>query len=227
MQKSETMSVYHAIYGRRMAWSFKETEVSRSAIERMLDAAVWAPNHRMTEPWRFVVSEKDSPTRRKTSDLAYAAALERSDNTRRAAAAREKVLAPPYIIYAYATPGPDEKTTKENYAAVCCAVQNIALAGAAEGLAVTWDTGGVTRHAELKSLLGAEDDWELTAMLMIGFPRRAFHFPPDSRVPVRAVARRSLEPGPNAPGLSPPAITKLRIIQRRPEAMGLLGGPRE
>ncbi len=40
MQKSETMSVYHAIYGRRMAWSFKETEVSRSAIERMLDAAV-------------------------------------------------------------------------------------------------------------------------------------------------------------------------------------------
>ena len=61
---------------------------------------------------------------------------------RRAAAAREKVLAPPYIIYAYATPGPDEKTTRENYAAVCCAVQNIALAGAAEGLAVTWDTGG-------------------------------------------------------------------------------------
>ncbi len=170
MQKSETMSVYHAIYGRRMAWSFKETEVSRSAIERMLDAAVWAPNHRMTEPWRFVVLEKDSPTRLKAGDLAYAAALERSDNVKRAAAARQKVLAPPYIIYAYATPGPDEKTTKENYAAVCCAVQNIALAGAAEGLAVTWDTGGVTRHPDLKGLLRVEDNWELTAMLMIGFP---------------------------------------------------------
>ena len=69
MERSETMSVYHAIYGRRMVWSFKETDVSRMAIERMLDAAVWAPNHRMTEPWRFVVLEKASPTRRKTSDL--------------------------------------------------------------------------------------------------------------------------------------------------------------
>ena len=186
IDKAETLSVYHAIYLRRMAWAFKPAAVPRSAIERMLDAAVWAPNHRMTEPWRFFVLEKDSPARRQASDLAYASVLQLTDNTRYAVAAREKVLAPPYVICAYSTPGPDEETTKENYAAVCCAVQNIALAGAAEGLAVTWDTGGVTRHPELKGLLGAEAEWELAAMLLIGFPSES---PSSRRTPVSRFVR--------------------------------------
>lgn len=185
-QKADTLSVYHAIYGRRMAWTFTPAAVSRSAIERMLDAAIWAPNHRLTEPWRFFALAKDSRARLKAGDLAHAAVLQRTDNVRQAEAAREKVLAPAWVIYAYSAPGPNEETTRENYAAVCCAVQNIALAGTAEGLAVTWETGGITRHPELKPLLGAEDEWELAAMLMIGYADEA---PTSRRTPVSQFAR--------------------------------------
>ena len=170
IENNATLSVYHAIYSRRMAWAFKPEEVPKSAIERMLDAAVWAPNHRLTEPWRFFVLERGSPARQGAGDLAYATAMQRMDDELRAEMAREKVIDPPYVIYVYSVPGPNEETTRENYAAVCCAVQNLALAGAAEGLAVTWETGGITRHPELKPLLGAEDTWDLAAMLMIGFP---------------------------------------------------------
>ena len=165
-----TMSVYHAIYGRRSAWKFADRPVDRMAIERMLDAAIWAPNHRLTEPWRFFVLEQESPERSKAAELAAEFQLERTGDQNRAEAARRKVLEPPVVVYVYTVPGPDDETTKENYASVCIAAHNISLAGAAEGLAVTWETGGATRHPGLAELLGAEDSWQMTAMLLVGHP---------------------------------------------------------
>lgn len=166
----QLLSVYHAIYGRRSAWKFSGEPVDRMAIERMLDAAVWAPNHRLTEPWRFFVLEQGSAARAEAAELAGRFQLERTGDQGRAEAARRKVLEPPVVIYVYSVPGPDDAITKENYASVCIAAHNIALAGAAEGLAVTWETGGATRHPGLKGLLGAEDAWELATMLLVGHP---------------------------------------------------------
>ena len=140
--QNNKLGVYEAIYGRRMACAFEDRKVSQSVIERMLDAAVWAPNHRLTEPWSFFVLQKDSPAKTKAAALAEETALQRTDDPGRAEMAREKVLAPEYVIYVYSVPGPNEETTKENYASVCCAAHNMALAGVAEGLAVTWEKPG-------------------------------------------------------------------------------------
>lgn len=168
--QTQPLSVYHAIYSRRSAWRFSSEPVDRMAIERMLDAAVWAPNHRLTEPWRFFVLEPGSRARTAAAELAAEFQLERSGDPRRAAAARQKVLDPPVVMYIYAVPGADDAATRENYASVCIAAHNISLAGAAEGLAVTWETGGATRHPGLKALLGAEKSWDLATMLLIGHP---------------------------------------------------------
>jgi nitroreductase len=81
-----------------MAWKFKDEPVFREAIERMLDAAVWAPNHRLTEPWRFFVLEKGSPARQKVADLAYDFALQRNNDSARAERARQTVLEPPVVV---------------------------------------------------------------------------------------------------------------------------------
>ena len=167
---TQSLSVYHAIYGRRSAWKFSDKPVDKMAVERMLDAAVWAPNHRLTEPWRFFVLEQGSPERLKAADLAYEFQLQRTEDEKRADAARQKVLEPPIAIYVYTVPGPHDETTKENYASVCIAAHNISLAGTAEGLAVTWETGGVTRHPALKGLLGADESWEIATMLLVGHP---------------------------------------------------------
>jgi nitroreductase len=162
------VNVYQALYGRRMAWKFKDQKVDRAAVERMLESAVWAPNHRMTEPWRFFVLDKDGQARKKAADLAYDFALERSGNERRAEGTRGLVASPPVVMYVYYIPGPSDDATKENYASVCCAVQNMSLAGVAEGLAVTWETGGATRHPKLAETLGAEEDWLMAGMLSVG-----------------------------------------------------------
>ena len=179
------VTVYQALLQRRTAWRFKPEPVSPGAIRRMLDTAVWAPNHRLTEPWRFFVLGKDSSMRREVAQLAYEFSRQGSDNTARAEAARNKVLDPPVLMYVYCVPGPNEEVTRENYASVCCAVQNVALAGMAEGLAVAWDTGRATRHPRLKETLGAAADWTMTAMLSIGVPDESLAPP---RTPVAQFA---------------------------------------
>src|ERR671914_332070 len=153
------VSVYQALYDRRMAWKFKDEPVPREAVERMLDAAVWAPNHRLTEPWRFFVLEKGSTARQRAADLAYEFALQRNNDPVRAERAQQTVLEPPVLVYVYCVPGPREEVSRENYAAVCCAVQNVCLAGVAEGLAVAWETGGATPPPPLKENLGGETGW--------------------------------------------------------------------
>lgn len=180
------VSVYDALYRRRMAWDFTDQPVPRDALDRMLSTAVWAPNHRLTEPWRFFILERGSATSEKVAALAYDSALQRSGNEQRAETTRDSLLKTPVLIYAYSTPGRDEEGTKENYASVCCAAHNIALSGVAEGLAVTWETGGPTRHADLARTLGAEDDWTLATMLSVGYPAES---PASERTPVSNFVR--------------------------------------
>ncbi len=180
------VSVYQALYQRRMAWQFKDEAVPKGAVERMLEAAVWAPNHRLTEPWRFFVVDAASPLRQTLGDQAYEVSMERRGDPKRADASRKSVLDAPLLIYVYCVPGPDDETTQENYASVCCAAHNISLAGVAEGLAVTWETGGATRHAKLKETLGAGEDWVLATMLSVGVPAES---PASSRTPVANFVR--------------------------------------
>jgi nitroreductase len=180
------VSIYEALYRRRMSWRFQDEPIQREAVERMVEAAVWAPNHRLTEPWRFFILEKGSAAAEKVAGLAHDFALQRSGNEQRAAATRDSLLKTPVLIYAYSTPGRDEEGTKENYASVCCAAQNMALAGVAEGLAVTWETGGPTRHPDLAQTLGAEGDWTLATMLSVGYPAEN---PRSERTPVSNFVR--------------------------------------
>ncbi len=49
------MDIFAAISTRRSIKRFTDRTISREAIEQLLDLAVQAPNHRMTEPWRFYV----------------------------------------------------------------------------------------------------------------------------------------------------------------------------
>ena len=164
------VTVYEALHGRRMAWKFKDQPVPRDAIDRMLATAVWAPNHRLTEPWRFFLMEKDSPLRKKIAQIAYEGTATEPANQRRAETYRSDVLAPAILMFVYYVPGPNEEVTRENYAATACAVYSIALAGHAEGLSVTWETGRISRVPGLQEAFGAEPEWNVLAMVSIGYP---------------------------------------------------------
>ena len=165
-------TVYEAIHNRRMNNEFTEFVPNREALQRMLDAAVWAPNHRLTNPWRFFVLEKGGEKRAQVAQLAYDNQFARSGNHEHADGSRQRVLDAPALIYVYSVPADSEEMTQENYAAACCAVQNLLLAAVAEGLAGDWSTGNTTRHPALAETLGGEPDWTMVGALFIGQPAR-------------------------------------------------------
>ena len=169
---ASTMSVYEAIHSRRMNNEFTDDVPPRESMERMIDAAIWAPNHRLTNPWRFFVLEKGGVKRDEVAQLAYDNIFERSGNHDNANGSRQRVLDAPALIYVYSVPGDREDLTQENYAAACCAVQNLLLAAVAEGLAGDWSTGNTTRHPRLAETLGGEADWTMVGALFIGQPSR-------------------------------------------------------
>ena len=147
-----SVSVYEAIYQRRMAKEFTTETVPDDVLSRLFDAAIWAPNHRLTEPTRFFVLKRDSATRTRVAELAWETAYKKVVNPnpeqkrRSGDASRDRVLNAPALVYVYSVPGDNEEVTRENYATACCAVQNMALSAVAEGLCLDWSTGGVTQH---------------------------------------------------------------------------------
>ena len=166
------VTVYEAIHNRRMNNEFTDAAPSRESLQRMLEAAVWAPNHRLTNPWRFFVLEKGGEKRAEVAQLAYDNLFARSGNHENADGSRQRVLDAPALIYVYSVPADSEEMTQENYAAACCAVQNLLLAAVAEGLAGDWSTGNTTRHPDLAETMGGESDWTMVGALFIGQPAR-------------------------------------------------------
>lgn len=164
------VSVYQALYGRRNTWMFTGEEASPELLNKVLDVAVWAPNHKLTEPWRFFVLPQGSKHRQQVIDCIYNSALKQSGDPERAKRATGKAANPPTLVFVYSAPGMTEKMTLENYGAVCAAVQNVQLACYAEGLAVGWESGGVVRADGITEVLGADPEWTCVGFLGIGFP---------------------------------------------------------
>ena len=169
-----SVSVYDAIFRRRNVKEFTGEPVSSETLERLFSAAVWAPNHRMTEPTRFFAVRKDSPMRHKIADVAWQTTYDGVVNPnpaqkqRSADASRDRVLNAPAMVYVYSLTGDNEEVTQENYATSCCAVQNMALAAVAEGLYMDWSTGGLTKLPDLAQTLGADEDWTMVGVVFIG-----------------------------------------------------------
>ncbi len=171
---ASAVSVYDAIFRRRSVKEFTSDAVSRATLERLFSAAIWAPNHRLTEPTRFFVVQKDSPMRERVAGHAWQTAYDEAVNPnpeqkRRAAdEKRDRVLDAPAMVYVYSLEGDDDEITRENYATACCAVQNIALAAVAEGLCLDWSTGSLTRIPGLARMLGADDAGAMVGVVLLG-----------------------------------------------------------
>lgn len=172
-----SVSVYDAIFRRRNVKEFTGEPVDDETLERLFSAAVWAPNHRLTDPTRFFVLKRDSELRREVAKVAWRTTYDgvvnpNPDQKRRSAdASRDRVLDAPAMVYVYSVGGDNEEVTRENYATSCCAVQNMALAAVGEGLALDWSTGGLTRLPDLAQTLGADEDWTMVGVVFVGKPR--------------------------------------------------------
>jgi nitroreductase len=150
--------------------------VDRHLIERMLEAANWAPSNEDTEPWRFTVFSEDG--RENLADLFAAAMDEDAGESASSGArdgARKRAFAAPIWISIGMTPALKEDgsllmSEDEELMAVACAVQNLHIMAGALGLAGMWHSKGTSVHSAVARGLGLEPPSRLLGFFMCGWP---------------------------------------------------------
>jgi nitroreductase len=168
------MDAITAIIQRTSVQRFRPDPVPREIIERLLDCAVRAPNHKLTEPWRFSVLTGGA--RDRFADIRAGHRLKRyadpTSGDARAAAdkvRRESRETPAYLVVMVAQ-NPDEIIREEDYAATMMAIANLMTAASSLGLGTSLKTGGVMRDPALQELAGVAENFRVVGIVSLGYP---------------------------------------------------------
>ena len=180
------MKTSDAIRERRSTKRFTDRPVAREEIEQLLDAATLAPNHRLTQPWRFYVLGPEARH-------AYGIALGNRKGKKlpdpiRAAEVRDSVAAEhralPAMIAVAIVNSEDPETREEDYAATMMAIQNLSLVALELGLGASMKTGGVMSDPAARAAVGLPDTQRIVAIVSVGTPAEVA--PPKKREPASA-----------------------------------------
>jgi nitroreductase len=181
------MTVQDAIKARVSVKEYTADPVARETIERLLELATLAPNHRMTEPLEYRVLG-DGAKR------AYGEALGRRkaakiDEPEVAAKVRDKVVrrhvSVPAMVAVLVREDEDPEIREEDYATAFMAIQNLSLAAVEEGLGTHVKTGAVMGDPALRETLGAGPDQRIAGIVFLGRPAEV----PDPKPRVPAAER--------------------------------------
>jgi nitroreductase len=166
------VDVENAIRERRTHKAFGSDPVQRETLDELLELARWAPNHNLTNPWRFRVLGPDSLRRLKeAAGPDGAAKLDRA----------------PTLVAASVVQSGDPVQDEEDLCAAAVAVYVVLLAAHARGLVGYWRTPGVLRTPEGRAALGIPDGERFVGLIHLG-PQRQDREPPERLAPGDYVA---------------------------------------
>jgi nitroreductase len=165
------MDVETAIRSRRTHKAYGSEPVGRETLDGLFELARWAPNHHLTNPWRFRVLGPLSLER-----LKEAAGPEAATKLDRA----------PTLIVCSCVLGGDAVQDEEDLHATAVAAYIVLLAAHARGLVGYWRTPGVLRTPEGREAVGLGDDERFVALIHLGHPVQ--EKPPPAREPAESVS---------------------------------------
>lgn len=150
-------------------------KVDDSIVQQMLENANWAPTHKFTEPWRFIVYTGEG--RKKLAELQAAVYKQKTESDGTFKEERyQNLLTKPFesshIILVYMKR--DEKKSLpeiEEMGAVFCAVQNMYLTATAYGVGGYLSTGGITFFPESNAAFGLSPEDRIVGFFHIGMPK--------------------------------------------------------
>jgi nitroreductase len=167
-------NVEDIIRGRRSIGKVKDESVPKELVEKLIDAAVWAPNHFHTEPWKFIVMTGEG---RRTlgqafADIAAESMLDLQELEREQRLEKEmaKSFRAPVVIAAVCVPSDTPRVKiEEELAAVHASVQNLLLMAHASGLGAIWRTGDPAYHKTMKLAFGLVGSEQIVGFIYIGY----------------------------------------------------------
>ena len=158
----------YIISDRRTIHSFTAEVVDPSIVSAAVNCARWAPNHKMTEPWRVIMVGPQTAS--KIVDLNTRLVSEKRGG-KSAASKRARWAAVPNWLAITSAKSADAVRTKEDYAATCCFIQNLSLYLWSKRIGVKWTTGAVTRYNDVYELLDVDPEKEdVVGLLWYGYP---------------------------------------------------------
>ena len=172
------MEVLQAIHHRKSVGKVKPDPLPRDVIERLLDAAVQAPNHHKVRPWRFIVIS--GTARNRLGDIMAESLRQRKPETpdEGFTVERAKALRSPVIIAVGVDKPSEAKVVEiENICAAAAAAQNLLLAAVGLGLAAMWRTGPAATDPATKAFVGLQADQHIIGFIYLGYPKSEWPVP--------------------------------------------------
>lgn len=167
------MELETAIRTRRTHKAFGPDPVPDDVLDELLELARWAPNHHVTNPWRFrIVGPHARAALKRAAGPDGAAKLDRA----------------PTLVVATCVRSEDPVTDEEDLCATACAVYAVLLAAHARGFAGYWRTPGVLRTPAGRAAVGIGEDERFVALIHLG-PGRQEREPPERAPADQVVAR--------------------------------------
>jgi nitroreductase len=166
------MDLHHALRTRRTIHTFRRDPVPLDAVRRALECATLAPNHKLTEPWRFTLLGRAA--REPLAELAVTRRVEQDGTpppAEQLARLRAKFLDPPLALLLHRIPSDDPVRDAEDRAAMGCAAQNLFLSLHADGLGSKWSSGAIIRDPRFREVLALpEDGTVIDGIIWVGHP---------------------------------------------------------
>src|SRR5215213_5019147 len=153
------MDTEQAIRTRRTVKAFEPQPIEQPLLDDLFELARWAPNHHLTNPWRFRVLGPRALERLKAAAGEEAGA---------------KLDRAPTLVVVSALGDEEDRD------ATAAAAYIVLLAAHSRGLAGYWRTPAVLHTPEGRAAAGLEDDERVLGLLHLGEPRQ------EQRVPDRA-----------------------------------------
>ncbi|HTY68796.1 MAG TPA: nitroreductase [Alphaproteobacteria bacterium] len=163
------MDAIDALISRVSPAKLAEPGPTPEALDKMLAAAVAAPDHGRIRPWRFIVIE--GKARERFGELMAQSLARREKDLSPAKLDFEKVkaLRAPVLVVVAAAPKDDPKIPEvEQIEAVAAATQNFCVAAHALGYGTLWRTGKVAYDAEVKKALGLREADTVVGIIYVG-----------------------------------------------------------
>ena len=177
-------TVASVIRGRRTIGAFIAEVPPREIVLEALELARWAPNHKKTEPWHVVWLGPE--TVRAVIEINTRIIAETKGAAEAESKAKKWAQVPGWLVITCDLAS-DPFRREEDYAACCCAIQNLQLALWSAGIGTKWSTGEVTRHPDCLAQLGIDPARQrIVGMLWYGYPAVV---PEQTRQPVESFLR--------------------------------------
>ncbi len=180
------MELRELLLSRRTIHHYEPDPIAEGAIERALEAAIRAPNHKLTNPWRF--TRVGPRIRSQLVDLGVELKGRKKELTPKyEAKLREKYGNPAELVVVSQIVDDDPFRRREDYAATACAIENFCLSLWSEGVGSKWSTGSMTRDERTYEMLRIDADAEeIVGFVWAGIPKE---IPDTPRRPVDEVLR--------------------------------------